>query len=461
MNIRCRAPLRISLGGGRARVNEAIIIAGGLATRLGDLAVQTPKCLQPVSGRPFLDYLLWNLARHGVRRVVLATGRLHEAIEAHVGNGSRLGVEALYSRETTPLGTGGATALAASLLTGDEAMVVNGDGLIDCNYLDLAVFRRSAGVDVAMAVTEVEDVTHFGAVEIGTDGLVKSFEEKKAVGPGLISAGTYVAASEWLRGLPLGPWSLESDAFPALAASGRLAGRAYPGFFAEIGTPESLAAAQRTVPGWRRKPCVFLDRDGVINEELGNVHRIEDFRWMPGMPNAIKVLNDAGWLVIVITNQAGIGRGYYTEEEFAAFTAWIDAEMAIAGAHVDATYYRPHHLTEGMGPYLRACDCRKPALGMLRRAIAEWQPDLERSMMIGDRPSDMEAAAAVGLRGVLYEGGDVSTLVAGLIGESSLARAGESRANQQSTATGSLEPGTIGALPLPGHRHGESRNAEG
>ena len=399
-------------------MNEAVVLAGGFATRLGDLAANTPKCLQPVGGRPFIDYLLWNIARHGIRRVVLSTGWLHEAIEAHVRDLSGLGIDLVFSREIAPLGTGGAAALAAPLLTGEEALILNADSLFDCNYLDLNLFRRSAGADVAIALRRVDDAARFGAVEVGHDGVVTRFSEKRAGGPALVNAGAYVVSATWLRELPPGPGSLEADAFPALAASGRLAGRAYGGFFVDIGLPQTLFEAQRSVPAWRRKPCFFLDRDGVINEDLHNVHRVQDFHWMPGMPGAIKLLNDAGWLVVVITNQAGIGRGYYTEQEFAEFSRWIDDQLASVGAHVDATYHCPHHPTAALGAYLRECDCRKPAPGMFKKAIAEWEPDLERSVMIGDQPSDLQAAAAVGVRGVLYEGGDLSALVRELIGES-------------------------------------------
>jgi D,D-heptose 1,7-bisphosphate phosphatase len=165
-----------------------------------------------------------------------------------------------------------------------------------------------------------------------------------------------------------------------------------------------------------RRPCAFLDRDGVINVDTGHVHRPDEFRWMPGMPEAIRVLNDAGWLVVVITNQSGIGRGLYSEAEFEAFTAWIDAELAAVGAHVDATYHCPHHPAVARGGFLRKCECRKPAPGMILRAIMEWRPDLERSFLLGDKTSDMVAAEAAGVRGVLYTGGDVAALVRTLIG---------------------------------------------
>jgi D-glycero-D-manno-heptose 1,7-bisphosphate phosphatase len=163
------------------------------------------------------------------------------------------------------------------------------------------------------------------------------------------------------------------------------------------------------------KPCAFLDRDGVVNEDTGHVHTPGEFRFMPGMPDAIRMLNDAGWLVVVVTNQSGIGRGLYSEEEFEEFTCWIGERLAEAGAHVDATYHCPHHPTEARGEYLADCECRKPGPGMLLRAIAEFHPDVERSFMLGDKPTDMEAARAAGVRGVLYRGGDLRDVVAGLI----------------------------------------------
>jgi D-glycero-D-manno-heptose 1,7-bisphosphate phosphatase len=199
----------------------------------------------------------------------------------------------------------------------------------------------------------------------------------------------YVATTAWLRSLPRRVGSLETEHFPVLAGEGRLAGAVHDGVFIDIGLPGSLAEAQGLVAAWRRKPCAFLDRDGVINVDTGHLHMPGEFRWIPGMPEAIKLLNDAGWLVVVVTNQAGIGRGLYTEAEFERFTAWIGERLAEAGAHVDATYHCPHHPTAGMGEYLRVCECRKPAPGMLLRAIAEWAPDVERSFMLGDSDKDM------------------------------------------------------------------------
>ena len=155
------------------------------------------------------------------------------------------------------------------------------------------------------------------------------------------------------------------------------------------------------------RAALLLDRDGTLNIDRGWVHRPEDFVWIEGAREAIKWANNLGILVLVITNQSGIGRGYYTEEEFRAFTAWIDSELAKVGGHIDATYHCPHHPTEGKGVYRQECRCRKPAPGLIARALADWQVDPARAVMIGDREADIEAAAAAGIRGLRFAGGDL------------------------------------------------------
>jgi D-glycero-D-manno-heptose 1,7-bisphosphate phosphatase len=397
-------------------VREALVLAGGLATRLGEVAEDVPKCLQPVGGRPFLDHVLWELRRHGVRRVVLCTGRLHEAIVAHVGDGSAFGVQAVYSREPEPLGTAGALAFAAPLVQGDVVFALNGDSLFDCNLTELARRLRAAdAAEAVLALGRVDDAGRFGAVALGDEGRVDSFREKGGRRAGLINSGVYCLRSDWLGSLPSAHSSLERDVFPHLAEQGRLLGMATDAFFVDIGTPASLEAAQRSVPEWRRKPCAFLDRDGIINFDRGHLCETELFEFTPGMPEAIRLLNDAGWLAIVITNQAGIGRGKYTEEQFAQFSEWIDDRLAEGGAHVDAVYHCPHHPTSGLGEYRRECECRKPGPGMVKRAIADWEPDVARSFLLGDKDSDVEAARAAGVRGVLYTGGDLRDIIGSLI----------------------------------------------
>ncbi len=156
------------------------------------------------------------------------------------------------------------------------------------------------------------------------------------------------------------------------------------------------------------RPALFLDRDGVLNEDQGYVHRWEDFRWIPGAKAAIRAFNEAGWLVVVVTNQSGIGRGYYTEDDMHALHRQLSAELAADGGRIDAFYFCPQHPQAKVERYRHPDPPgRKPNPGMILQALAEHPIERERSVMVGDKPSDLEAARRAGLRGLLFEGGDL------------------------------------------------------
>jgi D-glycero-D-manno-heptose 1,7-bisphosphate phosphatase len=150
-------------------------------------------------------------------------------------------------------------------------------------------------------------------------------------------------------------------------------------------------------PGQPR-PAAFIDRDGVINEERDYAWRTEDFHLLPGAVAGLQRLQAAGFALVVVTNQAGIGRGYYTEGDFAHLTAHMRALLADQGVALAGVYHCPHHPSAGLGAYRQDCDCRKPRPGMLLRAAQELGLDLPRSVLVGDKLSDIEAGRAAGVR---------------------------------------------------------------
>lgn len=389
-------------------LSQAVILAGGRGTRLGALAETVPKPLLEVAGRPFLDYLLWNLKRSGLRRVLFLLGYRAEQATAHLGDGHRYGMSFSYSVETKPLGTGGG--LRAALDQLDECfLLLNGDTLFDINYWDLAA-SLTHGTLASVGLRAVADASRYARVVLRGER-VTLVAEKAAAGPGLINGGVYAFRRSAVAQLAEGPSSLEQKLLPDLAAAGQLGGRRYRGFFLDIGVPTSFAAAQRQLPSWQVKPAVLFDRDGVLNVDRGYVHSSNTFSWTPGAVQAIKWLNDRGYLVLVVTNQAGIARGYYSERRFERLCTWMNLQLRACGAHIDAFYYCPHHPTDGIGSYRRSCDCRKPQPGLVVRALDEWQVDRSRSVLIGDQLWDLQAAQAAGLRGVRYRAGDLLTLV--------------------------------------------------
>jgi D-glycero-D-manno-heptose 1,7-bisphosphate phosphatase len=163
-----------------------------------------------------------------------------------------------------------------------------------------------------------------------------------------------------------------------------------------------MTARQPPLSG--KRPAAFLDRDGVLNVDHGYVFLPDDLEWIEGAPEAVRLLNEAGYWVLVVTNQSGVARGFYDEEAVRRLHAHMQAELKRYGAHIDAFYYCPHHPEGTAKEYALRCGCRKPGTGMLECAAREWPLDLTRSFLIGDRQDDLAAAAAFKIKGILFDG---------------------------------------------------------
>lgn len=150
------------------------------------------------------------------------------------------------------------------------------------------------------------------------------------------------------------------------------------------------------------RPAAFLDRDGVLNVDREYVHRVDQLAWIDGVPEAIRLLNDAGYLVIVVTNQSGVARGYYDEAAVGILHDHMRETLAALGARIDAFYYCPHHPEGKVAAYAMRCECRKPGTGMFEQAARDRRIDRARSFMIGDKDIDIAAAAAFGIPGTLF-----------------------------------------------------------
>lgn len=226
------------------RAEEAIVLAGGLGTRLRSVVADLPKPLAPVAGRPFLAHLLDQLAASGLRRVILATGYLAETIEQAIGS-RWAGMDIAYSREPQPLGTGGAILRAASLLQGEGVHLANGDTFLryDVHAIERMVYRSEAALGVALAA--VPDVARYGAVEVCGDR-VTAFLEKGGRGPGLINAGSYFLTASGVAKLPTddGAYSFENRILLPAAVAGLLVAFRDTTDFIDIGVPADYARAQ-------------------------------------------------------------------------------------------------------------------------------------------------------------------------------------------------------------------------
>jgi len=216
---------------------KAVILAGGLGTRLRGVLGDLPKPMAPIGGKPFLEYLVRQLCRLGIRDIIFATGYKGEAIASHFAGGAAWGARISYSAEKTPLGTGGAVREAMGTSESDRYLVLNGDSFFDLDFASLLDFHHRKNALASIALRQLPDTGRYGRVEISPDGDITSFREKEAGGAGLINSGVYLFERGILSRFPAGPFSLEGEVLPKLIGNG-LYGMIQQGFFIDIGIPE-------------------------------------------------------------------------------------------------------------------------------------------------------------------------------------------------------------------------------
>lgn len=401
----------------RSNSIQCAILVGGLGTRLGSLTAASPKPLLKVGDRPFLEIIISEAYRFGFRKFLLLAGYLSDRVADFVANSPvcrRPDIKIEISVEPTPMGTGGALVHAMPKLEA-EFLLLNGDTWFDFNWLDLVARARSTNCQAAIGIRTVESADRYHKIELEGASVVSIERAGRSGEPAMINGGVYYFRREAFEGMP-SSFSLEGELLPKLTDVRRLDGYPYSGFFIDIGIPETFDLAQTIVSAARNKPAAFLDRDGVLNEDINYLHRISDLKWTSEAKDAVKMLNDSGYYVFVVTNQAGVAHGYYDEAAIAALHAAMASELADEGAHIDDWRYCPYHPQAKVAKYLADHDWRKPKPGMLLDLLEKWPVSKEHSFMIGDQPSDLAAARAAGIGGHLFGGGSLLATVRNILG---------------------------------------------
>lgn len=380
-----------------------MILCGGLGSRLGSLTRTCPKPMLPIADRPFLEVLIKNLLRYGIDDIVLCTGYLSNTFKDYFGNGESLNVSIRYSKEDNALGTGGALKKASDYLE-ESFFVLNGDCFFDINYLSLsAEVLGSNHLIGGVSLRRIDFANRYGVVEVDEDNIVRGFVSKTTKKNVLINGGVYFFNKKILRYIPDGFVSLEEYVIPNVINDADLFGLEFNDFFIDIGMPEDFKNAQSMIPSCLKKPAVFFDRDGVLNYDYKYVHSVEKFEWITDAIEAIKFCNDSGYYAVIVTNQSGIGKGFYSERDFHYLCNWMNLELMKKGAHIDKIYYCPHYEFSEEQKYRQNCDCRKPSSGMIKDAANDWEIMLSTSFLIGDKITDILAANNVGVKGVLFD----------------------------------------------------------
>lgn len=394
-------------------LTQAMILCGGLGTRLGALTAATPKPLLQVGSRPFLDVLLFELGRHGFKDIVLlASFQANQIIEYARDNpiAQRFGLRLTVVVEKEPAGTGGGL-YNARHVADETFLLMNGDSWIDMNLLaGAAAAEKTPDTIAALALRYLENPDRYGTVAVENGRIVSFAERSQGVAGALISAGVYFFRREIFSHLSE-KCSLEADVMPSLCMTQTVAATIHLGFFIDIGVPSSFQQAQEQIPKQMHRPAIFLDRDGVLNHDDGYVGHTERFRWIDGAIDAIRAFNEAGYFVFLVTNQAGVAHGYYPESAVSELHRWMQLELQKHGAHIDDIRYCPFHPEGKVDAYRRHSEWRKPASGMILDLCKSWDVEVSGSHLIGDKPSDVEAGRRAGVTSHLFGGGNLMDFV--------------------------------------------------
>lgn len=371
---------------------EAIVLAGGFGTRLAHVVPDVCKPMAPVAGRPFLRFIMDQLAAAGFDRVIVADGYRREQIEGFFGSSYR-GMAVEYSPEDTPLFTGGAVKRALGRCQSDWVFVLNGDTWLDVDFAAMEAAAADAldNVSAVIAVKRMRGFERYGTVDVDAGGALTAFHEKRPCEEGLINAGVYFLRRHALDDMPE-KFSLESDYFERVVGYRSLRAVECAGGFIDIGVPEDYELAQTMLaPLAKSWKLAMFDRDGTINVDTGHLHEPEKLELIPSTVDIMRgYTDDPDYKVVVVTNQAGIAKGLYTEADMRHLHRYMEDELDRLGVHVDAWYFCPHH-----PDYTGPCDCRKPAPGMLLAAMRDFDALPGRCIMYGDMQSDEFAASSI------------------------------------------------------------------
>ncbi len=393
-----------------------VIIAGGKGTRLG--LKDIPKPMIKVAGKPILEHQILMARKFGIKKIFILIGYLGEKIQAYIGDGSRYDVVISYIKESMPLGTAGAVAQLKEYMSTDF-IVFYGDTIMDINIDSFIRFHHSKGKPVASILVHPNDHPYDSdLLEIDyVTKKVKYFYPKPHPENftyfNLVNAALYIFSPEIFDYInPDENKDFGKDIFPNLLKAGiPIYGYKTSEYIKDMGTPERLKkVSSHLLQGKvsrlsknQKQKAIFLDRDGVINQDKeGCITSVDEFVLLDGVVQAIKKINQSNYLSIVITNQPAIAKGFMTIETLNNIHKKMETILGKNGTYINNLYFCPHHPEKGFDGEIKElkveCNCRKPNIGLFLEAVNDYNIDVKKSYMIGDRDTDIEAGEKMGLR---------------------------------------------------------------
>ena len=365
---------------------DLVILAGGKGTRISKLLGKYPKPMLKFNNKHFVQYIFNNVCKYNFKRIIILCGYRHNVFFKKFHNKNINFTKIVCVREKKLLGTGGALANLIGLRVNDFVLI-NGDTLFD--------------VDIKLLVNSL-DKNRIGITALTKNKNQKSKKlnnlilKKNIIGVGknssLMNGGVYFFKKKIFKYIKKGNFSLENDLLPKFIKEKMINGKIFKNFFIDIGSRYYFKAAKNLLKKQYKKPAIFLDRDGVINYDYGYVHKIENFKFCPGVLNGLKYLIKKNYNIFIVTNQAGLGKQIFTEENFFKLHKKIKEKLEKLNIFFNDVQYSPFHPKAKTKKYRKNLAMRKPGNKMIKNIKFNWDIDGKKSFMIGDKKTDKLAA---------------------------------------------------------------------
>lgn len=394
----------------------AVIMAGGRGTRIESINKEVPKPMIEILNKPILEYQIEVLKKQGILDIILVTGHLKEVIKEYFKDGKEFGVNITYIEENEPLGTAGALYYLKDKIK-EDFLLLNGDIIFD---IDINKFYKAHKETNGLVTILTHPNSHpydSGIIFANENKQVTRWltkEEERHYYKNRVNAGIHFISNKLLeRFKELKKLDLDRDILKPLILEKELYIYDSPEYVLDMGTPDRYFKAIEDIKNHKveekcfinKQKAIFLDRDGTINKNVGFLTNIDDFSLIDGVSEAIKKINESGYLAIVITNQPVIARGEVTFDELNEIHNKMETLLGNDGAYLDGIYYCPHHPDQGFDGEVKElkikCECRKPAPGMILKAAKDFNIDLSKSYMIGDSKMDIRCGKNANVKTIL------------------------------------------------------------
>ena len=366
---------------------DLVILAGGKGTRIKKYLHNKPKPMVKFNEIYFLQYLINIFSKYPINKIFILVGYKSDIIFKNFHNKTFNFTKVVCVKEKKLMGTGGAL-LSLKKKKIKDFILINGDTVFDIDLADfIKSFKKKKLGSVALAPNS-KNINNYKLNNLEIKNNILCYKKNSK----LMNGGVYFFKRRILNLIPNKPCSLEEDVFPNIIKKKLLTGKIYKNFFLDIGTPKYFNVSAKRLKNYFSRPAAFLDRDGVINHDSGYVYKKKDFRFRKGVIKGLKYLIKKKYYIFIVTNQAGIAKGIYNENEFKKLHLYLKRNLSKKNIYFNDVQYCPYHPKGKIKIYRKKSSLRKPGNQMVKNILKIWLVNKRKSFMIGDKNSDKHCA---------------------------------------------------------------------